>query len=60
MAEPDIAAWANACALNPSRIPSERREDPEVLAMAARLHAASDEGRKRMAELGGESVAGAA
>ena len=37
-AEPDIAAWANGCALNPARIPSQRRS-PAVKAAATRLAA---------------------
>ena len=31
-AEPDIAAWANGCALNPARIDPSQRNDPEVQA----------------------------
>jgi hypothetical protein len=36
-AEPDIAAWVNECALNPSRIDPSQRDDPKVQAAAARL-----------------------
>ena len=36
-AEPDIAAWANGCALNPARIEPSQRDDPAVQAAAARL-----------------------
>jgi hypothetical protein len=43
-AEPDIAAWANACALNPSRIEPSRRDDPAVQAAAARLADVRDDG----------------
>jgi hypothetical protein len=43
-AEPDIADWANACALNPSRIEPARREDPAVRAAAARLADVRDAG----------------
>jgi hypothetical protein len=40
--EPDIAAWANGCALNPARVDAAERDEPEVQAAAARLadHAA--------------------
>ena len=33
-AEPDIAAWANGCALNPARIEPSQRDDPAVQAAA--------------------------
>jgi hypothetical protein len=36
-AEPDIAAWANACALNPARIEPSQRDDPAVRAAAAHV-----------------------
>ena len=36
-AEPDIAAWANGCALNPARVEPSQRDEPEVRAAAARL-----------------------
>jgi hypothetical protein len=49
--EPDIAAWANGCALNPSRIEPSQREDPGVLAAGARLAAVAERGLSRMAEL---------
>jgi len=43
-AEPDIAAWANACGLNPSRVLPEQRDDPAVQVAMARAAAASDPG----------------
>ncbi len=43
-AEPDIAAWANDCALNPARIEPSRRDDPAVLAASDRLAAVIDRG----------------
>jgi hypothetical protein len=43
-AEPDIAAWVNACALNPSRIEPSQRDDPAVQAAAARLADVRDAG----------------
>jgi NAD(P)-binding Rossmann-like domain len=57
-AEPDIAAWANACALNPARIEPARRDDPAVQAAAARVADHAERGLARMAELGHEPAAG--
>jgi hypothetical protein len=54
-AEPDIAAWANGCALNPARIDASQRNDPSVQAAAARL-AQAGHGLVRMAELGHEPL----
>jgi hypothetical protein len=50
-AEPDIAAWANACALNPARVEPWQRDDPAVQAAAARLAGVAERGLGRMAEL---------
>ncbi|HWI03416.1 MAG TPA: NAD(P)/FAD-dependent oxidoreductase, partial [Acidimicrobiales bacterium] len=50
-AEPDIAAWANGCVLNPARVEPSRRDDPAVQAASARLAAVADRGLTRMAEL---------
>ena len=55
-AEPDIAAWANGCALNPSRVEPEQREQPAVQAAAARLAEHAEAGLARLAELGGEPL----
>jgi len=55
-AEPDIAAWANGCALNPSRIQPAQRDDPAVQAAAARLAGVAGAGLSRMAELAGEPL----
>ena len=55
-AEPDIAAWANACALNPARIEPSRRNDPAVKASAARLADVTERGLVRMAELAHEPL----
>jgi hypothetical protein len=52
-AEPDIAAWANACALNPARVEPWQRELPTVRAEAARLADVVEPGLTRMAELAG-------
>ena len=50
-AEPDVAAWANGCTLNPARLEPSQRDDPTVQAAAARLAAVADRGLARMAEL---------
>lgn len=55
-AEPDIANWANGCALNPARIEPSQRDDPAVQAAAARLAEHAERGLRRMAELAGESL----
>jgi hypothetical protein len=55
-AEPDIAAWANDCALNPARIMPSQRGEPAVQAAAARLADVADRGLTRMAELAHEPL----
>jgi hypothetical protein len=55
-AEPDIAAWANGCALTPVRIEPSQRGDPAVQAAGARLADYAPQGLARMAELGGEPL----
>jgi hypothetical protein len=50
-AEPDIAEWANACALNPSRMEPARRDDPAVQSVAARLAEVRELGLARLAAL---------
>ena len=55
-AEPDIAAWANGCALNPVRIEAAQRDDPAVQAVAARLADHAEPGLTRMAELAHEPL----
>jgi hypothetical protein len=52
-AEPDIAAWANGCALNPARMDASQRDDPAVVDAGARLAAVAGPGLARLAELGG-------
>ena len=54
--EPDIAAWANGCALNPARIEPSQRDDPAVRAAAARLADNAQRGLSRMAELSDEPL----
>ncbi len=55
--EPDIAAWANGCALNPARVEPSKRNDPAVQAAAARLADEVEHGLARMAELADEPAA---
>jgi hypothetical protein len=50
-AEPDIADWANSCALNPARIESSQRNDPAVQAASVRLADHAERGLARLAEL---------
>ena len=54
-AEPDVADWANGCALNPARMTSSQRDQPAVRAAAARLSEHVDRGLARLAELAGEA-----
>ncbi len=55
-AEPDIAAWANACALNPARVEPSQRDDPAVQAAAARLAGPAPRGLARLNELSHASL----
>ncbi len=57
-AEPDIATWANGCALNPARIDPAQRDDPAVQAAAARLADDAEHGLARLAELAHEPLSG--
>lgn len=50
-AEPDIAAWANQCALNPARMTASQREEPAVSAAARALADVVEPGLARLAEL---------
>ncbi len=58
-AEPDIAAWANECALNPARISPSQRADPTVQAAATRLAEVAERGLGCLAELADEPLSGA-
>jgi hypothetical protein len=53
-AEPDIAAWANGCALNPARVDPSQQGTPDVLAARARVAASLEAGIAGLADLGGE------
>jgi hypothetical protein len=55
-AEPDIAAWANSCALNPARVDPSRRDDPAVRAVTTRLGDCAERGLARLAELAQETL----
>jgi hypothetical protein len=54
MAEPDIARWVDACALNPGRGSIARRDEPEVQAASTRLREHATAGLARLEELSGE------
>jgi hypothetical protein len=56
-AEPDIASWANGCALNPSRIDSAQRDEALVRAAAARLADHAERGLARLDQLGAAAQA---
>ena len=56
-AEPDIAAWADDCALNPATVRPWQHDEPLVRATAARLDAVADSGLARMAVLADLAVA---
>ena len=49
--EPDIKAWSDRVALNPARVPPERRGSPEVDDVLDRLQAHVPSGIARLAEL---------
>ena len=55
-AEPDVAEWANGCVLNPARIQPSQRDDPAVLAAAARLSDHAEQGLARLADLAHEPL----
>ena len=55
-AEPDIAAWANSCALNPARVQPHQRDLPEVKAAAERLAAQVEGGLAKLGEFADELV----
>jgi hypothetical protein len=55
-AEPDIAAWANGCALNPARIEPSRRTDPAVQAAGTLLADRTEPGLARLAALADEPL----
>ncbi len=50
-AEPDIAEWANGCALNPAKVEPSQRGDPAVQAASGRLADHVEAGLSRLAEL---------
>jgi hypothetical protein len=57
-AEPDIAAWANGCALNPARVDPSQRDLPEVQAAASRLADVAEAGLTGLAKLAHEPLPG--
>ncbi|MGR2751424.1 pyridine nucleotide-disulfide oxidoreductase [Agromyces arachidis] len=54
---PDLREFANATTLNPSRIPPDRADDPDVAAAITRLKASVGPGRERLARLAGGAAA---
>jgi hypothetical protein len=52
--ESDIAAWANACALNPARVSAAQRSEPAVQAASARLADHAERGLARLFALANE------
>ena len=52
-AEPDIAAWANRCLLNPARVDPSCAGEPEVVSAAARLAGVLEQGLESMIGLSG-------
>lgn len=55
-AEPDIAAWADRCALNPARVDPSEQDAPRVIAARARIADHAEQGLRKMAELAGEPL----
>ena len=55
-AEPDIAGWANRCALNPARDPTVATRRSAVQAAFTRLADHAERGLARMAELSHEAL----
>ena len=55
MGEPDIAEWADGCALNPARILTHQRAEPAVQAASRRLAEVAEPGLARLAELSGRA-----
>jgi len=55
-AEPDIATWANGCALNPARITPSQRDEPAVKAAAEALSRVAERGLARLSELAHEPL----
>ena len=56
-AEPDIAEWANGCALNPARVDKSQRDAPAVQAARARLAEHAEPGLTRLSVLATEQSA---
>lgn len=57
-AEPDIAAWANSCSLNPGRTDEVHRADPLVQAEMSRVADHGGPGIKRLFDLAEASLPG--
>ena len=50
-----VALMLAGCALNPAKVTPEQRQDPSVVAAAARVAAAAEAGLGRLVELAGAS-----
>lgn len=59
-AEPDIAEWANNCALNPARVDPSRANDRAIKDSSERLSGILSAGLERLAEFAGMPLAGMA
>lgn len=55
-AEPDVRDWLDSIAINPARVPPERRDDPAVQAVLQRLQEHTPAGLARLAALGSVDV----
>lgn len=55
-AEPDIAEWATNCALNPSRIRPDERDDPALQAAQRRVADHAADGLRQLSQFSGESL----
>jgi hypothetical protein len=55
-AEADIASWANACMLNPSRVDPDHRDDPAFQSATTRLGEHAERGLARLTELAQQPI----
>lgn len=55
-AQPDIASWANQCALNPARRDPSRANDPAISSASDRLAGVAERGMARLAAFAGVSL----
>jgi hypothetical protein len=55
-AQPDIASWANQCALNPARRDASRANDPAISSASDRLAGVAERGLARLSAFAGVSL----